>query len=147
MVKGFFIFREIEDEHTHKPFFFVIRLDNQFKVKMKADALLIKNQVSLFQFNEIKQQVLMYIPAALVPYIEIDCEKWSSELRRITILFINLGIDLRDANTNEGLAHIQKVIETVQKCVYMHEGSLNKLLMDDKGSTLIVCFGLPPLMH
>lgn len=29
----------------------------------------------------------------------------------------------------------------------MHEGSLNKLLMDDKGSTLIVCFGLPPLMH
>ncbi len=29
----------------------------------------------------------------------------------------------------------------------MHEGSLNKLLMDDKGSTLIVCFGLPPLKH
>ena len=89
----------------------------------------------------------MFIPAALIPYIEIDCEKWSSELRRISILFINLGIDLSDANTNEGLYHIQKVIETVQKCVYMHEGSLNKLLMDDKGSTLIVCFGLPPLMH
>ena len=29
----------------------------------------------------------------------------------------------------------------------MNEGSLNKLLMDDKGSTLIVVFGLPPLSH
>lgn len=39
------------------------------------------------------------------------------------------------------------MIETVQKCMYMHEGSLNKLLMDDKGSTLIVIFGLPPMCH
>jgi len=31
--------------------------------------------------------------------------------------------------------------------MYMHEGSLNKLLMDDKGSTLIVVFGLPPMCH
>ena len=29
----------------------------------------------------------------------------------------------------------------------MHEGSLNKLLMDDKGSTLIVVFGFPPMCH
>ena len=29
----------------------------------------------------------------------------------------------------------------------MHEGSLNKFLMDDKGSTLIVVFGLPPMSH
>ena len=29
----------------------------------------------------------------------------------------------------------------------MHEGSLNKLLMDDKGSTLIVVFGFPPMAH
>jgi len=29
----------------------------------------------------------------------------------------------------------------------MYEGSVNKLLMDDKGSTLIVVFGLPPASH
>lgn len=114
---------------------------------MKADALLIKNKISLIQFESIKEQILRYIPAALIPYIEIDQEKWSSELRRISILFINLGIDLSDATSESGLNHIQKVIEVVQKCVYINEGSLNKILMDDKGSTLIVCFGLPPLMH
>lgn len=39
------------------------------------------------------------------------------------------------------------MIKTVQNCVYMFEGSLNKLLMDDKGSTCIAVFGLPPLSH
>lgn len=62
-------------------------------------------------------------------------------------MFVNLGIDLSDAKTNEGLQQIQSVIQTVQKCVYMNEGSLNKLLMDDKGSTLIIVFGLPPMTH
>lgn len=62
-------------------------------------------------------------------------------------MFVNLGIDLSLAKSTEGLVLIQKVIERVQKCIYMHEGSLNKLLMDDKGSTLIVVFGLPPMTH
>ena len=37
------------------------------------------------------------------------------------------------------------MLKEVQKCVYRFEGSLNKFLMDDKGSTLIAAFGLPPL--
>ena len=35
----------------------------------------------------------------------------------------------------------------VQKAVYLYEGSINKFLMDDKGSTLIGVFGLPPMSH
>ena len=31
--------------------------------------------------------------------------------------------------------------------VYQYEGSINKFLMDDKGSTLIACFGLAPVSH
>ena len=31
--------------------------------------------------------------------------------------------------------------------MYEYEGSVNKFLMDDKGSTLIAVFGLPPLSH
>ena len=48
-----------------------------------------------------------YIPAALAPFIEIDEERWSSELRMLTIMFVNLGIDLSDAKTEAGLAIIQ----------------------------------------
>lgn len=46
-----------------------------------------------------------------------------------------------------GLDRIQLVIKTVQKCVYKFQGSLNKLLMDDKGSTLMIIFGLHPMSH
>lgn len=114
---------------------------------MKADALLITNKINLTNFEKIKGAIQSYIPAALIPFIEIDEESWSSELRLLTIMFVNLGIDLSLAKSDTGLSHIQAVIETVQKSVYMHEGSLNKLLMDDKGSTLIVVFGLPPMSH
>jgi len=48
----------------------------------------------------------MYIPKALLPYIEIDQEPWSSELRRSTVLFVNLNIDLSDAETESGLMRI-----------------------------------------
>lgn len=60
---------------------------------------------------------------------------------------MNIGIDLNDAAKPEGLSRIQKVIECIQKCVYFQEGSLNKFIMDDKGSTMIIVFGLPPTTH
>ena len=34
-----------------------------------------------------------------------------------------------------------------QTAVYQFEGSVNKFLLDDKGSTLIAVFGLPPFSH
>ena len=42
---------------------------------------------------------MQYIPKALQPYILINEETWASELRKVTTLFINLGIDLSDAKT------------------------------------------------
>lgn len=60
---------------------------------------------------------------------------------------MNIGIDLSDCASQNGLNKIQKIIESIQKCVYLYEGSLNKFLMDDKGSTLIVVFGLGPITH
>lgn len=45
----------------------------------------------------------MFVPAALKPYIEIGQEKWGSELRRVSTMFISLGIDLSDARTDHGL--------------------------------------------
>ena len=58
--------------------------------------------------------MLLYIPAALLPFIEIGQEKWSAELRHLTIMFVNLGIDLLDARSEEGLNRIHKIIYTVQ---------------------------------
>ncbi|CAK63665.1 unnamed protein product (macronuclear) [Paramecium tetraurelia] len=142
-VKDYFTFETIN--HDNKQFYLVKKLNAYSKVKLKAEATLIKNSIILNP--KILQQLAMFVPAALKPYMEIGLERWGSELRRVTTMFINLSIDLSDAKTDSGLQRIQNVIRTVQYCVYTFEGSLNKLLMDDKGSTCIAVFGLPPVSH
>jgi len=141
----------VDSEHNHKsdnaPFFYVSKVKKDQKVKMKADALLIKNKLKPSDIESIRQSLITYIPAAVMTFLLVDQEKWSHELRRLSVMFCNLGIDLSDAQTAKGLERIQVVIETVQRCVYFYQGSLNKLLMDDKGSTLMIIFGLHPMAH
>ncbi|GMF57516.1 unnamed protein product [Phytophthora fragariaefolia] len=45
------------------------------------------------------------------------------------------------------LQRLHDAFATVQKCVYDYEGTINKFLVDDKGSTVIAAFGLPPVTH
>ena len=143
----YFEFDDVKGHHEseNSPFYFVKKVKKS--VKMKADALLMKNNIKPSDIEAIRGYLKSYIPAAVVPFIDLDQEKWSAELRRLTVLFVNLGIDLKDAQSQEGLERIQIVIETIQKTVYSNQGSLNKFLMDDKGSTLIILFGLPPMAH
>lgn len=48
---------------------------------------------------------------------------------------------------DDAMRRAHNVLVAVQDAVYKYEGSINKFLMDDKGSTLIAVFGLPPLAH
>lgn len=62
-------------------------------------------------------------------------------------MFASLGIDLNSAGTMQGINKIQTIVKEVQQEVYRLEGSVNKLVLDDKGSTLICIWGLSPLAH
>ena len=55
--------------------------------------------------------------------------------------------DLLAISTPRGLQRCNDVMQAVQTAIYRFEGSINKFLMDDKGSTLIAVYGLPPLAH
>lgn len=102
-------------------------------------------------FSEtVVRNMCSYIPTAVIPFATQNDDKWVNELRHITVLFVNLGVreaELINMNTEKDVNHIHAVLKAVQKAVYKYEGSLNKFLMDDKGSTLIAIFGLPPLAH
>lgn len=106
------------------------------------------------------QCVRNYVPGAILPFLKQSREeRWASELRRVAVVFCNLGIseeELIAMNNSESvsssssdgpISRLQEVISAVQTSVYCYEGSLNKFLMDDKGSTLLAVFGLPPLAH
>uniref|UniRef100_K3WD92 Guanylate cyclase domain-containing protein n=1 Tax=Globisporangium ultimum (strain ATCC 200006 / CBS 805.95 / DAOM BR144) TaxID=431595 RepID=K3WD92_GLOUD len=104
--------------------------------------------------NRMKQ----YVSRAVWPYLDAHDEFWGSELRDVTVLFINLGfcaelvISKREADLAKmldisGLHKLQAAFALVQQCIYEYEGTINKFLVDDKGSTVIAAFGLPPVTH
>lgn len=91
-----------------------------------------------------------YIPNAVVPYASQNDDKWIDEIRQITVLFVNLGVgeeELVNMTTDRHYMRIHTILRAVQTACYKYEGSLNKFLMDDKGSTLLAAFGLPPAGH
>ena len=125
----------------------LIKAKNTDKVKIRADAFLMRQK---FSSNEIKtkyNELKKFVPAAIAMYLDIEQEVWSKESRLLTIMFLNLSIDLKHTQTQDGLEHIQNIISKVQRCIYRTQGSLNKFLMDDKGSVLVIAWGLPPLSN
>lgn len=78
-----------------------------------------------------------FVPNAIMPYIETNNETYAGETRKLTVMFASLGVDLSSAKSPEGMTRIQLIVTNIQKIVYRMEGSVNKLVMDDKGSTLI----------
>ncbi len=108
---------------------------------------MLRSNISAETYNKIATQLRGCVPAAIIPYLQIGSEEFGSETRSLTVMFASLGVELSSAETKEGMEKIQKIVVTVQQQVYRQEGSVNKLVMDDKGSTLICLWGLTPMGH
>ncbi len=85
-----------------------------------------------------------YIPAAILARLAAQQSGWIAELRRVTVLFINIpGF----GQENTTLAQAQTVMHALQEGLYRYEGSVNKISLDEKGVTLVAALGLPPYSH
>ena len=84
-----------------------------------------------------------FVPGAVRFKVSAGQHGFLGELRRVTVLFINLP----DINTNVVLEKAQEAVVAIQEVLYRFEGSVNKLSVDDKGVSLLAAFGLPPLSH
>ena len=86
-----------------------------------------------------------YVPAAILSRLDADQTGWVAELRTVTVLFINLaGLNVM---TPEALERTHAAFRSLQSTLYRHEGSFNKLSLDEKGLTLVAALGLPPFAH
>ncbi len=93
----------------------------------------------------LEKSLLSFIPGAISARITAGQTDWLAELRRITVLFVNLpGLDY---DSPGALERTQVAMRALQETLYRFEGSINKLSVDDKGITLIAALGLPPLAH
>ncbi|MCT7949594.1 AAA family ATPase [Ancylothrix sp. C2] len=86
-----------------------------------------------------------YINMGVLQRLEAGQTQWLGELRRVSVMFLNLpGIDYNAPNS---LDFITEILTVIQNVLTVYEGTLNKFLVDDKGSTLVIGLGLPPFSH
>ena len=126
--------------------------------KNSFEELIHKRNMTNFHFSDAKLDLLWsYVPISIAPYIGSENQRrevWLSELRRVTTLFCQLGFSneylesLQKANEkSKQVIRLNLVFSDIEKEVFRYEGTINKFLIDDKGSTLLVVFGLPPFAH
>ncbi|GLD92297.1 hypothetical protein PINS_up000830 [Pythium insidiosum] len=127
-----------------------VRLGSSYqKVTAVSRPIKLANRRASFSRDDpqLHQRMKQYVSRAVWPYLDAHDEFWGSELRDVTVLFINLGFSEDDLARMRDVQRLQDAFERVQRCIYEYEGTINKFLVDDKGSTVIAAFGLPPVTH
>jgi predicted ATPase/class 3 adenylate cyclase len=86
-----------------------------------------------------------YVPRVVAAWLGQELQDWLAVLRSMSVLFIGIaGIDYARPDAVERLHAFWRA---AQEIIYRHEGSSNKLAVDDKGTIAIVLFGAPPHAH
>ena len=111
----------------------------------KADAFLMRKMFDIKRVREKVVTLRQFLPAAVKGYLNIEKEDWCKEIRLVTTMFLNIKVDLSQLKDESDYMKVQIIANTVQRSIYRTRGSLNKFLMDDKGSVMLVAWGLPPM--
>ena len=86
-----------------------------------------------------------FVPGAVLSRVGAGQTRWLGELRQVTSLFAQLPpIDFED---EDALERAQELLRDLQRIIYRYEGSVDKVIDDDKGLVLMAGWGLPPLAH
>ena len=94
---------------------------------------------------EKEHSVRAYVPEVLLSRLDAGQAGWLAEFRRTTVVFANVhGIDDVTADT---LQLLQGITQQAQSVIGRYGGWLKEITMDDKGTTLVACFGVPPFTH
>lgn len=99
------------------------------------------NPAALYKLQtDINQSKLFRVDAGLTDLMSLR------ESRQITTIFIRVG-SLTKWDSDATLLIAQEAMTIVQEALRKYEGFLRQALVDDKGATILVFFGLPPLSH
>ncbi len=86
-----------------------------------------------------------YLPDTLIAGIDADQVRWIAELRTVSTVFLQLPT--LNPSAPGHLRTLQSVVIRVQELMESMGGALNKIMCDDKGTTIVIGFGLPPQAH
>jgi class 3 adenylate cyclase/tetratricopeptide (TPR) repeat protein len=82
-----------------------------------------------------------YMTRSVLASLDAGHAEWMGEFRQLSLLFVNLDVP---ADRPPDLETLQRVTESAQRLLAQYEGSVYQFVADDKGTTIIGAFGLPP---
>ena len=89
-------------------------------------------------------QLQTLVPDVVVDHLRLGEQKWLAEFRNVTIAYVNLvGLSFRDAFFDT----LQTAVLEIQRAAHRFDGLVHKTIMDDKGFSISLAFGLPRLAH
>ena len=86
-----------------------------------------------------------FLPRELVSRIRAGQTGWLAEFRRLTVMFV--GIRGFDGGAHGALTLAQTAFRAAQTLIDRYGGSLNQIVDDDKGLTLVAAWGFPDRTH
>ncbi len=125
----------------------VVRLEGFNLLTSVADRRLLNlgKSAPIAIYDEMQERLERYVSVGVVERLKVGQTDWLGDLRRVSVMFLNLpGMDY---GAEGALDFISTIINAIQNILQVYEGTLNKFLVDDKGSTLVIGFGLPPFSH
>jgi tetratricopeptide (TPR) repeat protein len=90
-------------------------------------------------------EIRRLVPEIIAARVDAGLGEWLGEFRRVTMVFCGLGPI--DPGEPDALGQVQEAVAALQGEVERFEGTVYQLLTDDKGTTLVAAFGLPPRAH
>ncbi len=104
-----------------------------------------QNDAVISSDGNVNAAVRGYVPQAVLFRLDADQTDWLAELRRVTVLFVNIkGLNY---NSPAILDQVQAAVRAMQSTLARFEGSIRQLIVDNNGTVLIAAFGLPPRTH
>ncbi len=90
-------------------------------------------------------QLAAYLPRELIGRIQAEPSGWLAEFRRVSAMFVAIA-DL-DYTGDRALPVLQSAAVAAQSAIERYGGSLNQLVVEDKGTVIVAAWGLPDRTH
>ena len=108
-VKDYFAAEMKQDAEGNK-FYLVENRSKGNRVKITSESIKMRAKFSPQTLLPIQSRLEGFTAHSVVPYLRINQEGYCSENRSVTVMFVNLGVDLETANSQAGMQKIHRIM-------------------------------------
>ena len=87
-----------------------------------------------------------FVPDVALARLDAGQGEWLAELRRTTVIFVGVRSAAGGASDSDA-ARLHQLAVATQRATRRYNGWLKEVTVDEKGTTLVVVFGVPPSSH